>query len=245
MNIDYYKLVQLLLPVSLRKPVLVEFIRSLIWQVPALNSRFVLWAGNARYKANLNASVMALERLIQQEFDVPATIEELDGKPTDFLVNVSGSVDEVRLKALIGQYKLAGRSYTFRVGSAVYSCEFTNYACEDIREVFTLEFKEHYCEDDRNVYLSSVLMMIDAENLEISFQASHTVKSDLTIAGRIIAVNNNGHFVAGEFRANMANGNSSILIEVPVGIGSNYAIDSGFLTITPSGDSYFNYSYNQ
>ena len=237
MNIDFQKLAQLLIPTFLRKTFLIELIAPLMSPLQIMHSQFNLWFEEARYKANTNASVISLTHIIQREFDVIATIEELDGKPTDFMVTVSGTVDEVRLRTLINQYKIAGRSFTFRIGSVAYVCGFSNHVCEDIIELNSVAFIEHVCEDTREVYITAIIWQYS-----IVFTASRQVKSDITIAGNIIGHGGNGvSFTGSSFNvvilANAAVGSDSISTDQ----ANIYTLDKSLISISPASDAYFNY----
>lgn len=242
MNIDYNKLVQLLLPTFLRKTFLIELFRPLVVQLQTLQSQFNLWLNDARYKANSNASVISLTELIQRELDVLANIEELDGLPTDFKVTVSGTVDEVRLRSLINQYKIAGRSFTFRVGNVIYSSEFINHVQEDLIELYSCEFIGHVTEEGRDVTLTYTL-----EATQISFTASRPVMSELSIQGVIRGRTAAGlNYTVTSFEVVILVGeitgvDDSIVINIIP--GETYTFTHNSSSITPSSDSYFNYKF--
>ena len=243
MNIDFSKLVQLLLPTFLRKEVLIELIRTMIWPLLDLHSRFNLWADSARYKANMNASVIALERHIQRELDVLAVIEEMDGKPTDFLVTVSGTVDEHRLKSLLDQYKLAGRSFIFRIGTVAYSCSFINHQCEDITELFEVEFTDHVCESDGIILITSVLSVISADTLRVRVTASANVTSDVTVSGIISGYETGGGVLPIEtFNVTILTGEATAQVDVGIPMGNySYSLEHESIEIFPGSDEYYTY----
>jgi hypothetical protein len=146
MRVDLLKLIQYLLLPSLRKPKAVEFIRSLVSQATEAHNDFELSGYDRMYRANANASVISLEHHIKREFDARAVITNLDGKPTDFLVTVDGNVDEARLRALIDRYKLAGRSYVFKIQDVTFTSKFVDYVCENMKVAYTSKFVDHVCE---------------------------------------------------------------------------------------------------
>lgn len=225
---------------------MVELVRTLIWQIPGLFSGFAIWAEGAKYKASVNASKISLEKLIEREFDTLANIEELDGKPTDFLVNVSGTVDEVRLKALIDQHKLAGRSYAFRIGSIAYSCEFINPVCEDIIELFTVIFNEHMCEDNGVVIIKGYLFQSQSTQWQVYLTSSRPVKSNLNVSGQISGRDVLGtlFFVAdfsGTFPSEASEANIDVVIDAAG--ASYYFIYAPSVVINPISDSFYQYEY--
>lgn len=130
MRIDLYKLIRSLLVTFMRSNRLAELIRVLTREVETAYNQFNVSVPDWMYKINANASIISLQHHIKRELDVDAVITELDGKPVDFLIEVTGFVDESQLRALIDSYKLSGKSYVFKVGSVVYSCQFSNHVCE-------------------------------------------------------------------------------------------------------------------
>ena len=245
MIINWYKYIREMLPTRLRLVQLVEFIRVMVWQVPVANTAFDLFLADANYKVNVNASVIALERLIQYELDAIATIEELDGKSFDFMVNVHSAVDEKRLKALINNYKLAGKTFAFKLGAVVYSAEYINHVCEDIITVFGAEYIDHVCEQDGENEIQMFLGFTEGGKILVSAHTllSAPVKSELTISGQVVGWNSENQAVVG--------GGFSLTIPVDGTTGSaevdpNAEADSYTLspaiTITPNSDEYYNYS---
>lgn len=246
MIIDWEKYTRLLLPIKLRTLLLIELIRTMIWQIPRAASDFNVWADGAKYRANLNASVVALQYLIQHEFGVLATIEELDGLPTDFLINVEGTVDEVRLKALIDQYKLAGRSYVFRLGTVVFSAAWTNYQCEDIVELYSAKWSDYVCEDDGIVTITAEIRKVDAENVELTFTANREVTSDINLTGQISGQAYGNSFLAAVFNATITSGSYTTSVTVQLDTfeaDAYYYIEPGSVNVTPPSDLIYNYTF--
>ena len=130
---------------------LTELISVLTREVETAYNQFNLSVPDWMYKINANASVISLQHHIKRELDVDAVITELDGKPIDFLIEVTGFVDESQLRVLIDNFKLSGKSYIFKLGSVVYSCKFTNHVCE--LEQADNKLTIHY--SGGNVYVSS------------------------------------------------------------------------------------------
>jgi hypothetical protein len=161
-------------------------------QVPVASNDFELFSDDAMYKANANASVISLEHHINREFDARAKITELDGKPVDFLVAVTGSVDEIRLRALIDQYKPAGKSYVFRIQEVVFTSRFIDHVCENMAVVYTSRFIEHVCEtrvlnqvtvsygeDSERFYVYVNLQYPAASALKVTSYIQYVDKSDV------------------------------------------------------------------
>lgn len=246
MIIDLYKYVKLMLPPRLRVVQLIEFVRVLTAQIPRANYDFDLFLADANYRVNVNASKIALEHLISYELDAIAEIEELDGKPFDFIVNVYGSTDEQRLKALLDGYKLAGKSYTFRLGDVVYTAEWGNHVCEDIVEAWSAEWSDYVCEDDKEVNVVLFLGFAPGGDFIVYANASKNVASDITIEGNIIGVDNASNVIhVNNFSVTINSGSQDAQVGVTNSTsGYTYNIDSQSVSISPSSDAYYNYNLN-
>ena len=244
MIIDLYKYVKLLLPPRLRVVQLIELLRVLTSQIPRSNNDFDLFLADANYRVNVNASTIALEKLISYELDALATITELDGKPFDFLVTVHTTVDENRLKALINEYRLAGKSYIFKLGTVAYAAEFTNYECEDIIEAYTAEFTDYVCEDDKIVTINVFPGFAFNGYVKVVANAGKAVSSDLTISGNLYGYDDNGGTVGvGVFSISMDEGESSADTQLAENVNAvSYFLSD--VTVTPTGDDYYDYELN-
>jgi len=241
MIFDYEKLVQLMLPTFLRRAVLIELLKMLVKPLATMHTAFLAWYENARYKANANASVISLVHHISREFGTVATIGELDGKPTDFLVSVQGLVDEARIRKLIDSYKLAGKSYVFESSEIEFACEFANWTCENYDEATTVEFVDYVCEIDRVVTIG-FSYDLEGSNFGLVATASRPVHSTLNITGMIYGIAPGGsHFEAGSFYLSIEAGNQRG--ETGVGIytqtGASYYLD--YLVVDPVTDEFYDY----
>lgn len=186
MIINWYTYILQQLPPRMQHAELVEFVRVLIGEIAETGNAFDLFLADANYKVNVNASTLALEKLISYELDAIAVITELDGLPFDFLVTVHGLVDDSRLKTLINKYKLADKSYTFSLGEVGYTANFKNYACEDIIVKHFATFKDYFCEDDgNNEILVDYAFSPDYSNFEVTAIAEKPVVSDVMVTGKI------------------------------------------------------------
>lgn len=231
-----------MLPIRLRTRLLFEFTRVLIFQMPGIHALLVTWFDDARFRASMNASVISLQKLIERYLGIQADISELDGKPTDFLVSISGLVDEARMRSIIDTYKLAGKSYIFQSSAITYECEFTDYVCEDYSEVITVEFTDYVCEDNRIVTISVMITDITGETCTVEAVASANVKSELAISGVITGTDDNGHdFFAGNFSLTITvNGYYAITVSdittVPEG---TYRLTT--VNVIPGSDTFYDY----
>jgi hypothetical protein len=184
MRVDLLKLIQDFLLSFIRKSKVIEFIRSLVMPVQKATNDFELFSYEAMYRANANASAISLEHHIEREFDVKAKISEMDGKPVDFLVVIAGSVDEVRLRALIDQYKPAGKSYVFKIQEVVFSSQFIEHVCENMAVVFSSRFIEHVCET-RQENTVTVSYGEDSERFYVYVNLQYPAASELEVMSYI------------------------------------------------------------
>jgi hypothetical protein len=244
MIINWEKYTRWMLPTFLRTREIVEFLRVLMWQVPKKYSEVEVWAEEAKYRANVTASKISLEKLIEREFGVRAEISELDGKPVDFLINVSGTVDEVRLKSLIDSHKLLGKSYQFRIGEVAFNANWLNHVCEDIIEVWTARFEDYVCESDGVNTITLLLSSVGIDQLRVTASASSPVQSYMTITGTISGEDSSGHIVPFEsFTLNMLPDTSSEFIDVNINMQQGYAyfIDMQTAGVDPENDLHYEY----
>ena len=220
MKINLRKLIADLLLTFVRDNRLIELIRVLTSQAETAFNQFNLQVPDWLYKINANASVISLQHHIKRELDVDAVITELDGKPIDFLVSVTGFVDEQRLKALIDSFKLSGQSYVFKVGNEIYTDKFGNWYCESLYDDNLLTV--HY--DANHVWITSALDV--TSNLSVSIQVDISGRPS---QNKIVII------------ANEANESNHLTITD----GSFAVIISGVtvLSTNPTRDTFYNYTY--
>lgn len=188
MIIDYHMLSELLTPSFFRKARWMAFIRTLyIRQIQRLHTAWLVWSIDSRYRASVTPQVISLEHMAERNLDCRIRIDELDGKPYDFLVNVEGNPDMAKLTRLLNTYKLAGKSYVYEmVGPVGYSCFFFNHVLEDIEEKYACEFINHVAEDERTVKIWVYLFADSNQNQwNVIARASKAVKSDITVSGTV------------------------------------------------------------
>jgi len=240
MRIDLLKMIRNLLFSGIRKPKVTEFIRSLLAEVPKACNDFELFSCDAKYRANANASVISLEHHIEREFDVKVKITELDGKPFDFLVTTTGSVDENRLKVLIDNYKLYGKSYVFSLEGVVFTAEFTDYVCENMTEFYSAEFTNYVCEKKEVVEVTISAYARHSFGWTVEARPDKPVKSVISIHGRLrMDTNEMNSFY---MQLHPEGGVSSFdILSVATGLAENAIILDLF---SPSSDEYYNYHVN-
>jgi hypothetical protein len=246
MIFDWDKLIRLLLPTFLRRAVLIELLKTLVSPLTTMHTAFLAWYEKARYKANATASVISLTHNINREFGTIATITELDGKPLDFLVTTVDVVDEMRLRALINDYKLAGKSFTLSVGNVVFTSGWNDWVCEDMIAIFTSEFTDWVCEDDHEFTITgNLIRMTMPTDWTITMAANKMVTSELTIVGTVIKrnIHTGEETIYTTFTCVIPNSEKEGLTNIANGNSDDYYYINA-VVITPSSDSYYNYTYH-
>lgn len=188
MNIDYNKLIELLLPTFLRRPRLFALLRTLVSKpLQELFSQFHLWRVKSRYEASITPQVCSLIHAVKQTFDCVCEITELDGKPYDFLVEIDRSTDLNAIKEFINQHKLAGKSYIFKLGDVSFTALWINYANEDLVELYSAEWTMHVNEEDGVNRISiSLHKNFDNNAWIVRARADKPVKSILFISVSVV-----------------------------------------------------------
>lgn len=205
MNINWTKFWTEQLPFCFRKERILALIAALCAIIARLWNDWTTWGERARQRAAYTWQVFWLERLVWLEMGVVIIIEPADGRPFDFVVNVSRitdaeTYDESRLRGLIDRYKLAGKSYRI-VDSAIvrevrftdHFCELTllqhavkfiNYVCEIGPYANEVSFTNHVCEKEYRIEENGIWAEpypIDEYNTEIRCFASKPVASRIEI----------------------------------------------------------------
>lgn len=207
MNINWTKFWTEQLPFCFRKVRILALIAALCAIISRLWSDWTTWGERARQRAAYTWQVFWLERLVWLEMGVVIIIEPADGRPVDFVVNVSSvedvdTYDESRLRGLIDKYKLAGKSYRI-VNSAIsreihfvdhvcqmallaYEVRFTNHVCEQQTYIYEVRFTNHVCSG----YISAInkihwrfipTSIGGNTTWELYVEAAFAVKSKLTV----------------------------------------------------------------
>lgn len=244
MIIDYHTLSELLTPSFLRKDRWMALTRALfVRQIQRLHTAWLVWSTDSRYRASVTPQVISLEHMAERNLDCRIRIDELDGKPYDFLVNVEGNPDMAKLTRLLNTYKLAGKSYVYEmVGPVGYSCFFLNHVEEDIEEKYACEFIDHVAEDERTVKIW-VYLFADMNNNQwnVIARASKEVKSDITVSGKVQRKSDGYISLVDTYHVLIKTGASEG--EAPVYI-TDSTVGGLFLetrTILPGKDDYYDY----
>lgn len=69
-QIDYHKLIRLLLPVCLRKPIMIAWLSALTWPVQQLYNWFITQRRANLYRLRISPQVVYLEKLLNDRYDI-------------------------------------------------------------------------------------------------------------------------------------------------------------------------------
>lgn len=221
MQINLIKLISDLLNTRIRSTLLVQMLFALTSHAAVVLNKVKLLTLDLLYRINADASVISLQNQIKRELDVDAVITELNGQPVDFLVTINGFVDENRLRALITDRKLAGKSFVFVTGDTTYTATWINHVCA---QVYT----------DNIIYITQSINYV---GLDFQYPSA----SELTIVVRVYA----GAYYA-DFTRVLATGidEDSFLANVHYDSASgSWMVNTHaeILSITPQSDYLYNY----
>ena len=151
MNIDFTKLITLLLPTFMRTG-LTALISTIASQFTSLYADFQLWQMDIRLQAAMTCQVMYLETILNYKllgsFIRTIYITDGDGVIVDFVVNVPNGldIDNYRMIALIEKYKMCGKRYTIGQSAYTYTVNWSTFYCELADLEFVVQWTNPVCE---------------------------------------------------------------------------------------------------
>lgn len=180
---DFNRLVELLLPTSIRQSKLIALLRALI-STPLQKrfSDFNLFRFITGYESTVTPQVCSLIDAVQRRFDCVCDVAELDGKPYDFLVSIDRSTDLQAIKEFVDTHKLAGKSFVFELGDTAFTATWINYVNENLIELYSAEWIDYVSEDDGIIYIMpDVLKDVSSNSWIAKAYTSAPVASQLYI----------------------------------------------------------------
>lgn len=136
MNINFAKLVVLLLPTFLRHTKLAYFIEACIEPAKRMYNELVAWNEEKKLEIATTCQICYLEAYLNYKllntFERKIMIQDGLGTDVDFHVVVPSSVniDTYRLEAIVDKFKLIGKRYDVVGGSVSYSFAWQNFLQE-------------------------------------------------------------------------------------------------------------------
>jgi len=244
MNIDFIKLITLLLPTFMRNG-LISIIQAVASQFTSLYSDFQLWQIDIRLQAAMTCQVMYLETILNYRllgsFIRTIYISDGDGVIVDFIVNVPAglNIDNYRMIALIEKYKIAGKRYTIGQSAYIYEVQWSDFYCEKANREFIVQWTNPVCELTGRIIVDNFISF-DRDDHNV------TVVSELAITFD----NPVGLEVGVYIRTAHTGGIENFVFIIPPGESTSatrymdYSIIECYITsVSPLSDSYYNYIY--
>lgn len=151
MNIDFIKLINLLLPTSLRSG-LTDIIKACASALTSIYASWQSWYADIVLQSAITCQVMYMELIINYRIfgNYNRTIYITDGDQVtvDFIVNVPQGVT-YNVQLLIGlleKYKATGKRYMIEQTQFVYEINWTDFVCEKINQAYEVSWIDFVCE---------------------------------------------------------------------------------------------------
>jgi len=240
MNIDFNKLVNLLMPTFLRSESLVAIYKAVSTPLTFEYEQFKAWQSDMRLQAAMTCQVMYIEAILNYRlfgnFLKTIYITDGDGIIVDFIVNIpSGiTVNGQLLVSLLEKYKLKGKRYSIGQTTVTYEIAWTDPVCELNGITYEAFWTDPVCE-------KTDVGPID-NNIRVFFSGYGAyVESDYTVASNVTIVVNLSIAHTGQ------DGNYNFYL--PLGTSQSEAflsdygiISADIVSITPNSDSSYNYT---
>jgi hypothetical protein len=242
MNIDFNKLVTLLLPTFIRTMSVADLVKALTGSLQQLHTEFQAWQNDIRLQAAMTCQVMYLETILNyrllDSFLRSIYITDGNGVTVDFIVNLASgvSVDNYRMIALIEKYKIAGKRYSIQQSDYTYEVHWSDLVCELVNMTYTANWTDFACEKVDIAPTNNPISIIQSD-YSVFVQSMEPVASTLTVILylTIAHTGNDGNYEfiipAGSVTSNAFNSSYLIQSAVPV-------------SITPESDDTFIYINN-
>jgi hypothetical protein len=152
MNIDFAKLLDLLMPTFLRAGILQALLNAVATPFNLLLKSFQTWQSDMRLQAAITCQVMYMEAILNYRlfgnFLRTVYLTDGDGVTVDFIVNVSPgvTVNGQLLISLIEKYKLQGKRYKIVQSSVIYTTEWGNPVCQLQELIYTAQWSDPVCQ---------------------------------------------------------------------------------------------------
>jgi len=151
MNIDFEKLLKLLLPTFLRSG-LVDLVKAIAYPFTTIYTAWKTWYNDIILQSSITCQVIYLELIINYRifgsYNRVIFITDGDQVTYDFIVNVpSGTVYNVQLLiGLLEKYKATGKRYTINQTAYEYEYEWGSQVCEKVDRTFDFVWSSPVCE---------------------------------------------------------------------------------------------------
>jgi len=240
MNIDFNKLINLLMPTFLRSESLAAIYTAVSTPLITEFALFKAWQTDMRLQAAMTCQVMYIEAILNyrlfSNFLRTIYLTDGDGITVDFIVNIPDgiTVNGQLLVSLLEKYKLKGKRYTIGQSTVTYEIAWTDPVCELNGITYEASWTDPVCE-------KTDVGPID-NNIRVLFSGNGAhVESDYTVASNVTIVVNLSIAHTGQ------DGNYNFYL--PLGTSQSEAflsdygiISADIVSITPNSDSSYNYT---
>lgn len=146
MDINWRRWLLERLPFTLKINNLFVFCLLFTQPVRMLYDTFTSWKKKMRNRAGASPQVCMLKKVVYDELEVNIEIEEMNGKPFDFIVKASqtNTDKDKQILALLNRYKVAGKTYQYINEEVSFSSQWTDYVCEQCE--FSTNWTNQICE---------------------------------------------------------------------------------------------------
>lgn len=245
MNIDFNKLITLLLPTFMRNG-LTSIVQAVASQFTSLYTDFQLWQIDIRLQAAMTCQVMYLETILNYRllgsFIRTIYISDGDGVIVDFIINVPAglNVDNYRMIALIEKYKIAGKRYIIGQSAYTYQVNWSDFYCESAEKEYVVQWIVPVCELLYEQSLINNLVYVQFNNTIIHALSPINVASRVLVSMHVIYLN--GHTM--DFSTYIEIGTNlspAVDAQEPGDYGSKVSSVT-LISVSPQFDATYNYS---
>jgi len=152
MNIDFNKLINLLMPTFLRTESLAAIYKAVSTPLVTEYGVFKAWQIDMRLQVAMTCQVMYIEAILNYRlfgnFLRTIYITDGDGIIVDFIVNIPAgiTVNGQMLVSLIEKYKLKGKRYSIGQSTVTYEISWTDQVCELVEMIYEASWTDPVCE---------------------------------------------------------------------------------------------------
>lgn len=239
MNIDFEKLILLVLPIRIRNGVK-YIVKAIASAIQNLYDEYQLWQIDMRLQAQMTCQVMYLELILNYRllhtFTRTIFITDGDGVTVDFIVNVPAAVqvDANQMIGLIEKYKTYGKRYTIGQSQYTYEVNWSDFVCEKVLMSYEAHWSGFVCEQTYVDEIRDNIISAETVDLMIHVTSSEPVASNVMVRIRFVLAGNTH-----DYDMYLNTGQSSAWLEINEPIQ-----DLQILEILPSEDAIFRYIHN-
>lgn len=182
MDINWRRWLLERLPFTLKVNRVYVFCLLFTQPVRMLYDIFTQWKKKMRNRSGASPQVCMLKKVVYDELGVNIEIEEMNGKPHDFVVKASQTdTDKDRqIIALLNRYKIAGKTYQYINEEVTFSSHWEDYICEQCE--FTTTWTNYVCEQiSKTEIFINIRPYYSSEYLKVEIQPSQALPRAISV----------------------------------------------------------------